>query len=237
MILTVVSYYAARTDRHLKALLGNLSDVAEQVLLVQNIDGRTETSLDEVSARFRVLSVPNRGMNIGAWNAAFRALPDYDHYVFLQDECALVDREYQDRYIAKLSTKGSGMTGESINPKWNAPWSHIIASPLNYKITDPIYGSIVDRVSFYLNCLNRWGIDPGPKATHLRALAWGFTNECLRMIDGFPVGGSKEECIAAEIAVSRNAVARGFGVSQVGVMPFECFSHAEWRHDGWSKVS
>jgi hypothetical protein len=174
-------------------------------------------------------------MNIGAWDAAYRVFPDYDYYVFLQDECVLIDPLYQEKYISKLSTRSMGMTGECINPKWNSTWDLMRQSPLNYPIKSSSGEVITDRISNYLHYFRRWGIDPGETGSHLRSLTWGFTSECLRAINGFPIGLNKEQCIAAEIGVSRKVASLGFEFGPVSDSPFACFRHQEWRADGFAK--
>jgi hypothetical protein len=235
-VLTVISHYRARSRADLEALLASLLGAKRSILVVENDDresgdGRL-TSINSVPTLIR----KNLGMNIGAWDSAYRAFPNFDHYIFLQDECVLVEPNYETRYITKLSLSGHGMTGESINPKWVLSWSALMHSPLNYPIVNEFDGNSTDRVTYYLNCLRGWGIDAGSTAAHLRALAWGFTNECLRAINGFPIGRNKEECIAAEIAVSRKVVELGFDFSQIDKNHFACFGHREWRSDGYSKV-
>lgn len=240
-VLTVISHYAARPDDCLQSLFARLSELAGNILVVVNSDEQENAQLRELKSasngRFiGVLMVPNRGMNIGAWDAAYRAFPDFGYYVFLQDECLLLDPAYEARYKAALGTAGVGMVGETINPKWDFTWEVMRKSPLNYQFPDAISQKPIDRVSFYLACMEKWRIDPGPTARHLRALVWGFSRQCLRTIDGFPIGVTKEECIAAEIGVSRKVVSADYQLLQIGLKPFDCFGHVEWRSDGVAKI-
>jgi hypothetical protein len=64
----------------------------------------------------------NSGMNIGAWDCAWRALDDYEGYLFLQDECQLVRDGWLDAFAAGASAPGIGMLGETVNTRW-APGS------------------------------------------------------------------------------------------------------------------
>jgi hypothetical protein len=81
-----------------------------------------------------------------------------------------------------------------------------------------------------------WGINPGVTGRHLRSLVWGFSNESLSRLGGFPIGSTKEECIASEIAVSKKIEQLGLSVTQISDTPFTFFKHEEWRADGTSKI-
>ncbi len=235
-ILTVISYYKHRSREYLDNLMAALVPIADHLLVVINDDEARTANFLVKDERLIVLSRPNIGMNIGAWDAGYRSFPDFDQYIFLQDECILVDPNYQERYSTVLRDNRVGMTGDSLNQKWSFTWQVMQYSPLNYDIVLGDQKTRTSRVSFYLECMKRWGINPGATASHLRGLSWGFKNDCLRLLEGFPIGRTKEECIAAEIAVSRKVAASGFVFCQINNDPFSCFAHQEWRRDGYSKI-
>jgi len=84
--------------------------------------------------------------------------------------------------------------------------------------------------------MKKWKIDPGTNGRHLRSLVWAFNRGALALIKGFPTGLHKEECIAAEIAVSKNIEQHGLLVTQVAERPFTFIHHVEWQKDGYKKI-
>lgn len=232
--LVVISHYAGRQLDCLRDLISQVSVLTKNILIVINDDKKLEEHKDFYNG-FPVIIRPNIGMNIGAWNAAFEHYPDYMFYIFLQDECLLVRPDFLDAYRRELSLSGVGMTGESINYKWDLPWQRMLVSPLNYLTTIFSHGKRLTRVEYYLSLLSAWKIHPGSTGKHLRALVWGFNQSALRQLNGFPLGESKEECIASEIAVSKKIEALGLQVTQISDIPFFYFKHQEWRADGVSK--
>ena len=84
--------------------------------------------------------------------------------------------------------------------------------------------------------MKKWGIKPGLTGLHLRSLVWGFKREVLEELFPFPIGKTKEECIASEIAVSKKVEQLGLKVTQIHKKPFKYISHVEWKLDGSSKV-
>jgi hypothetical protein len=233
-VLVVISHYAGRQLDALNELISQISVITKNILIVINSDLNSGEHKDFYNG-FPVIIRPNTGMNIGAWNSAFENYPDYKFYIFLQDECSVVRPDFLDAYKKELSLSGVGMTGESINFKWDISWQRMLQSPLNY-LTDFFYdGHRLSRVEYYLRLLGAWKIHPGSTGRHLRALVWGFNQSSLRQLNGFPLGSSKEECIASEIAVSKKIEELGFRVTQISSVPFCYFKHQEWRADGVSK--
>ena len=233
-LLVVVSYYSARTSLYLKKLLSDIAYCHQNLLLVINKDNCSAESLSFVDGHHALVR-PNIGMNIGAWDAAYKHFPQYGYYIFIQDECQLVRGDFVSVYKNELEKNDIGMTGESINYKWNHSWNEMLRSPLNYPINPSLATGSSSRVEYYLERMKSWNIDPGSNGRHLRSLVWGFKGKTLSRLNGFPVGFSKEECIASEIAVSKKVEQLGLRVTQVGQNPFSCFKHEEWRADGFSK--
>lgn len=233
--LIVISHYAKRDDYFLKKLLLEISQVTRKILVVINSDFVNCVS-EEFYLGYPALVRPNLGMNIGGWDAAFHRYSNYEHYIFLQDECSLLRYDFLEVYKRKLSDPNVGMVGESINFKWDRSWRDMFLSPLNYS-TEIVLGSRkISRVENYLNTLHAWKIDPGFGGRHLRALVWGIKGETLFRIKGFPIGETKEQCIASEIAVSKKIEQLGLRVDQISETPFTYFKHDEWRSDGVSKI-
>ena len=234
--LIIVSYFDLRPKKQLNNLVNQLKNLNAPILLSINSNETKHITLFKDS-KINILKRPNIGMNIGAWNDAFFALPDFDYYHFLQDECVIEDENFIEVYNSLLNEKNVGMVGESINPKWSKDCQYLISSPLNYMDDDHIISGIrIPRVAFYLSMLKKWNINPGKNATHLRSLIWSFKNETVRKIQGFPIGINKGVCIASEIALSKKIEALGLQIKQVGSAPFKYIYHTEWNRDGFSKL-
>ena len=235
--LLVISHYNSRPKNLLKKLIESTENLKIDRLIVINDDHVKKNNLTKKSANLFFLSRPNIGMNIGGWNDAFFTLSNYEFYVFIQDECLILDDGFIYFYKDLLNEKGIGMIGESMNPKWNESWEILLNSPLNSIDNDHLENGLpLPRVAFYLSMLKKWSINPSENASHLRSLIWGFKNNVLQQINGFPVGSSKGECIAAEIGVSKKIEAIGLQIQQVKKDPFSFIYHTEWNKNGYSKL-
>ena len=235
--LLVISHYNSRPKNLLKKLIKSTENLKIDRLIVINDDLVENNNFKKESTNLFFLNRPNIGMNIGGWNDAFFTLPNYEYYVFIQDECLILDYNFIHFYKDLLNEKSIGMIGESMNPKWNQSWEALLNGPLNVIDNEHLDNGLpVPRVTFYLSMLKKWGINPSYNASHLRSLIWGFKNNVLQQINGFPVGSDKGECIAAEIGVSKKIEAIGLQIQQVKKNPFSFIYHTEWRKDGYSKL-
>ena len=239
-ILIVISYYAKRSKIYLESLLSQFSNIGYDVAIVINDDNMSKVEIINTNSynfNYKIVCIkrPNIGMNIGAWNEGYNFFPNYEYYIFLQDECRVIQKNFTEKYISELTKENIGMIGESINIKWNHSWSKMNLSPLNYNIKLEKENKSIRRVDYYLDCFKKWKISEGKNAKHLRSLIWAFSNKTLKEINGFPIGYNKEECIAAEIAVSKKVEGIGLKISQVRDTPFYFIEHIEWAKDGVSK--
>ena len=234
--LIVISHYDLRPKIILQELVNSLSGCECDIVVVVNNDDLNSLRYDIFCPGVTCINRPNSGMNIGAWGCAFHEFPGYEYYIFLQDECIVKDYLFIDAYLSRLSDASVGMIGESINSKWDMDWNSISRSMLNYNVGMDNFGNKVTRVEFYLYMIKKWGVEPGLTGRHLRALIWALRGEVLSKIKNFPVGAWKEECIAAEIAVSKSIEQLGLRVEQVDADPFKYIQHSEWRSDGYSKL-
>ena len=235
--LLVISHYNSRPKNLLKKLIKSTENLKIDRLICINDDLVENNNFKKESTNLFFLNRPNIGMNIGGWNDAFFTLPNYEYYVFIQDECVILNDNFIHFYKDQLNEKDIGMIGESMNPKWNQSWETLLNSPLNSIDNDHLENGLpVPRVAFYLSMLKKWKINPSNNASHLRSLIWGFKNNVLQQINGFPVGSNKGECIAAEIGVSKKIEAIGLQIQQVKKDPFSFIYHTEWRKDGYSKL-
>ena len=234
-LLITISHYNKRDKINLINLINSLTNEKCDLFIVINDDN---CKVEQLGYFYNVqtLTRPNTGMNIGSWNAAYLNNKDYDFYLFLQDECKILEKSFIACYINELSKKEVGMTGESINNKWDNKWDFLANSRINYVVGYDMHKKPVYRVQYYFNLLKTWLIQPGENGRHLRSLIWGFKKETLNKISSFPIGKTKEECIVAEIAVSKKVEQIGLKVTQVHTKPFKYISHIEWKLDGTSKI-
>lgn len=233
-LLIVISYYSGRSDSHLKKLLEDVSKINQNIVVVINSD----ECVYEVTGLFngyKSITRPNIGMNIGAWDSGYKHYPKFKYYIFLQDECVMTNADFISAYASKLEIQGIGMIGESINYKWDKSWLEMMKSPLNYPVNIFQDGKILSRVEYYLGLMRAWNVNPGVNGRHLRALVWCFSGDVLHRMGGFPIGKTKEECIASEIAISKKVEQLGLKVLQIAEEPFKYFRHDEWRKDGTQK--
>ena len=233
----IISYYSAREPDSLIRLLNELSQYQKNILVSINHDENFH--LKNLSLNVPHIFNQNVGMNIGAWHHGYKHDTSDDLYVFLQDECFLKNHDFLNAAIKKFESDCTlAMLGETINRKWAQSWNTLSRSPLNSLENDHyVDGHVSTRVQCYVNAMQGWNINPGDTGEHLRSLVWMLPGKVMRQLEGFPIGGNRGECIAAEIAVSRKIVSLGYKFDQIAPMPFSYFGHCEWRSDGASKLT
>ncbi len=234
-ILITISHYNKRDQLNLFNLTNKLKKQDADLFIVINDDSCQNETLGTFND-IKSLTRPNSGMNIGSWNASYLNNRSYDFYIFLQDECKIIDDSFLSNYVNELSKKDVGMTGESINMKWNTTWEAISKSSLNYLVGHDINKKPIYRVQYYLHLLKKWSIRSGKTGRHLRSLIWAFNKATLDKVSAFPIGTTKEECIASEIAVSKKVEQLYLKVTQIDEKPFKYISHIEWKLDGSTKL-
>ena len=259
--LVVISNWAERGTRMLTELSRQLTHsrpgAAYHLCVVSNVDVKwpapqmedwhqfLENELHRACAQspfmpeaVHVILRLNTGMNIGAWDAGWRHHPDFENYLFLQDEVRLVQENWLSAYVdvgEALCHTGHSLflIGESWNSKWDKAWPELHRGALN--TYSPGHPPDERRVDYYLRCMSQWNINPGHSGGHLRSLIWFSNLATLQKIGGFPVGNSYGECIAAEIAVNRSVIEQGGILKSIGDLPFQVFAHPEWSSNGASK--
>jgi hypothetical protein len=242
MDLVIISNYESRGLANAITLL---REIRESRSGVSRFDICLAINSDRISGEHQLSSEDgiwritrnNSGMNIGAWDCAWRALDDYEGYLFLQDECRLARDGWLDAFTTGASAPGIGLLGESANTRWAREWRELLESPLNAYAPEHYIDDVpARRVECYLHYMKRHNIDPGQDGGHLRSLVWFLKRDVLERINGFPCGRNRGECIGAEIAVSRKIVQSGLRFQQISTLPFTYFWHEEWRRDGSSKA-
>lgn len=235
-LFVIISHYAARDKAALQSLVRQIR--AQGLLCAVAInDDLAEGVSEEVLFGVPAVRGPNRGMNLGAWQLGFHHFKGHEAYLFLQDECEIRSQDFAQHYVSLLADPTVGLAGESINLKWDRSWNDVAASPLNYPLFNAQGQPVIDRVSFYLACFKHWDIQPGTSARHLRSLVWGLRAETMNLIGGFPIGLNKEECIAAEIGVSKKVESTGLRVVQSAENPFNYIGHREWSANVQHKIA
>jgi len=234
--LIVVSYYDRRGIDPLRRLFATMREFAPglpcDVRLVVNRDTRGYLDLGVSWPGLTVLERENRGMNIGAWDCGWRALPAYDSYLFLQDECHVLRPAWLSAFASRANLAGVGLVGEYFNDKWRLPWDRLKALWAGHAMKDHrIRGKAANRVDVYLDFFRRHGLATGTNGGHMRSLVWYAKRRVLESIGGFPIGSNYGECIAAEIATSKQIEALGLEVVQVADEPFSYIGHSEWVRD------
>jgi len=234
--LVAISFYDRRPMAPLLRLLDSLDEFSagaeyQRVICINStgMESLPSAIVDRVDG---VLERENLGMNIGAWDAAYRQWPGRPAYVFLQDECYAVRDGWMSQALAAVQEPSVGLAGESFNAAWDQTWDELRNGPGKNSLPEHfVDGATANRVDVYLHHMRHYGIDPGASGRHLRSLAWAARGEVLASIGGFPQGGNYGECIAAEIGVSRAIEARGLALRSIGPSPFHVFRHVEWNQD------
>jgi hypothetical protein len=173
-----------------------------------------------------VLYRENVGYNIGAWDFGWRTGPEFEYYVFLQDECLILRKNWVHHYVKKAAARRTGLVGENLH--WCMPWDAVgeLLAGLVAK-----YGNDSEGVSlpFLLEFYRRHGIEPGPTSAHVQSLVWCARRGVLEAIDGFLIGQTKAEAVAIEIGTSKKVEALGLRVVQADFFPFRYVLHPQWQ--------
>jgi len=234
--LVVISHYDRRPVEPLVDLIDSMqrhaAGAAHQCVVMTN---KTHASTLPACVTSRIdahASRPNLGMNIGAWDAAWRRWQDRPVYLFLQDDCVIARPGWLRAVLDRLSEPGVGLVGESLNKAWDKPWPVLRDAQGRDVLPEHMLdGRPANRVDVYLAALQRYGIEPGATARHLRSLVWGARGDVLRRLDGFAQGSDYGTCIASEIGTSRAVEALGLALAEIGPTPFHYIRHRDWNQD------
>jgi hypothetical protein len=233
--LVVISFYEPRPLSYLEELVYALSHTPagaefDIVLIVNRTTSRDLKFPFPIDAIKAIVNRPNRGMNIGAWDHGWRKFPEYSGYLFVQDECELKSKFWLKPFVEAARMRGAGLIGESWNSGWDRPWAAMRLAVDGQNMPEHhLRGSPANRVDVYLEYMSRHGVDPGQKAGHLRSLVWFAHRNTLVTMNGFLHGTNYGECIASEIAATKQIESLGLSAMQVDVQPFRYFGHREWR--------
>jgi hypothetical protein len=172
----------------------------------------------------------NVGLNIGAWEYGWRQSPAYDAYVFLQEECLILRKNWLRAYLKK-SRRGRGrIVGEYMITVWKPwkEWGEAVAQSLA-ALPEELRERLDNwQVPFIMDDFARHGVEPQATPTHVQALVICTTRAVLEAIGGFLIGQDYRESVASELAFSQKAMALGYPIEQVSPLPFEYIIHPQY---------
>ncbi len=181
----------------------------------------------------RIFVRENTGYNLGAWNHAWRQLPEYDRFLFLQDECAVKRTGWLKDFLRRFdSTPACGLVGEHLIRSWDRPWS-VLVEAQGREAKDPRAIQRALSARSYREILARWGIPEGPTARHLTTVVHFTSRSILEEVGGYNLGQTYQEAIAAEIGFSRKIVTHGYRLVQVGRWRHSRIGHPQWDRLGF----
>jgi hypothetical protein len=197
--------------------------------LVLSANGLEYTLPSSLVPRFwKIFVRDNVGYNLGAWDHAWRHLPDHDRFLFLQDESSILKagwlRLFEQCFLA---TPNCGLVGEYIPVKYLRPWEDLVDHGSN-QFEKWNSRERVESMTFCRRQLAQWGIPEGPCARHVTSVVQYTSRRVLELVDGYIIGKTKGEAITAEIGFSRKIEARGFSLAQVGRYRHSVVSHPQW---------
>lgn len=215
--LVVISYYDQRPIETLLALLNQTSSIDAgatfDLCVVVNVENSSPTLLPKPHNTVHVIRRENRGFNVGAWQHGWKANPDYDFYLFLQDECVIRLPGWLTAFAEAARNPKVGFVGEGIDcyESWDTfdrCWP---------PIAEEIHKIVADQ-----------GITLGPRPDYVQTLIVGARRDVLELTGGFVVGDGKMRACAGEILTSVRARAHGLRNVQVAWRPFEYIRHPQW---------
>jgi len=212
-----MSYYDQRPIETLLALLDQTLSIDAaapfDLCVVVNAENVTRTRLPERHKAVEVLHRENRGYNIGAWQHGWEAKPQYEFYLFLQDECVIRRPGWLAAIANAARDPRVGFVGEGID--CYESWETFD------RCWPPIAGE-AHKIAADL------GIGLGDRPDYVQTLIVGARREVLERTGGFVVGDGKMGACAGEILTSVRARAHGLRNVQVAWRPFEYIRHPQW---------
>jgi hypothetical protein len=235
-VAVVVSTWTGHPSDYLFALTASMARYSPGAAydLFLSANGMDYSPPAKLARLFREIFVrENSGYNLGAWDHAWRRLPGYDRFLFLQDDCRVLQNKWLRDFIRCFdSTPLCGLVGENLPHWWDRPWTELSAPlSLTVKETDPDRRATLAR--FFRDRLADWGIPEGPTARHLTTVVQFTSRSILEEVDGYNLGRTYDEAIAAEVAFSRKIESRGYTLVQIGRRRHTRIAHAQWPRYGF----
>lgn len=233
--LIIISLWIERSIKPLINLLKQIDEIEAgvpfEVAIVCNTDDLNyrSFSVNLNSKSVKILPRENKGFNIGAWDYGWRNLPPYDHYLFLQDDCFIIRKQWLKAFVTKFYEDSNiGLLGESLN--WQFTWDELQQSSYNnFHRQHNLNGKRVKRVDFYRHFLASHQIDEGKTAEHLQSIILFTSRKILEEMDGFIIGNNYGEAIGSEIAISKKVQNLGYKIQSVNPNSYYHYiAHPQW---------
>lgn len=230
-VAVVVSTWSGHPSSYLFDLCASFNRYAAGMdyALVLSANGLDYALAPELRPLFNEVFIrENRGFNLGAWDHAWRLLPDYDRFLFLQDDCLVLRKDWLQKFVECFeSAPRCGLVGETLQVGWDKPWA-VLSSPqrMDRKDRDPIRRAA--WTNFIRQTLKEWGIPEGPTGRHITTVVHFTSSKVLEEVGGYNIGRTKEEAIAAEIGFSRKIEEKGYSLVQVRRRRHSVIGHRQW---------
>lgn len=239
-IAVVVSTWSGNPIDSLDRLLLTLKKYPEKLgyhmfLCANGSDYRLPAKLGD---RFQAVFIrENVGFNMGAWDHAWRRLSDYSHFLFLQDDCYIVRKNWLSDFVQLFNRRPKcGLIGENYNQGWAYPWSLLTEKGETNEDGNSKRFSreMIARAQFYRRKIEGWGIDIGEHAGHVTTVVHFTSSEVLRKVDGYNIANGYQEAIASEIGFSKKVEALGYEILQIGNRKHSRIAHPQWPSNRFS---
>ncbi len=169
----------------------------------------------------------NIGFNLGAWDYAWRNLPGYDHFLFLQDDCFIRQRNWLKCYVDYYNTtQHVGLVGEHSNKSWAHPWAAMMTNSQG-----EFTAKKATRAQQFYAALKYYGIDPGEYATHITTVVQFVSRKVLEAVNGYQIAEEYNLAIAAEIGFSKKVESIGCSIHQISRYRHQLIGHPQWPSD------
>lgn len=230
--LVVISHYNRWPVDQLVALLDQTVTVPAgmpfDTCIVVNQAEPEQLVLPERHRHVPVLHRENTGYNIGAWDLGWRSNPQYECYLFLQEECQIVRPNWLAALHRVAMRPSVGVVGESMH------WHGLTWERLGWIYRDAPFAEQVDgkTVSYPVGVragLTAAGLPEGRTGAHLQSLVLCMRRSVLEAIGGFTIGRTYGEAVLAEVSVSKRVEALGLQAREVGPGSFRYILHPQWR--------
>lgn len=237
-IAVVVSAWEGHPVSFLRRLIASMKhfDAGMPYDLVLSVNGPGFTVPGDLRGVFHhILLRENIGFNLGAWDHAWRRLPEYDHYLFLQDDCFVRRKNWLRQFARRFAAEQDcGLVGERFSSGWNHPWEELLGCDSGKQTVSEDKRR---RAALYLQWLQEWGIPAGDTAAHLTTVVQFTSRRILEEVDGYPIRDAYQEAIAAEIGFSRKIVAAGYCLRQLKRWRHSYIGHPQWPSESlWKKI-
>lgn len=215
--LVVISHYDQRPIEPLISLLDQIAEIDAganyDLVVIVNAMSKELLKLPERHADLKILYRENQGFNIGAWQHGWLAAPNYDFYLFLQDECEIRRPNWLGASKRAAKPPKVGFVGECMN--------HISS----WEVFEREYPEIFKEC---VSIAARNSFDIADNPDHLQMLSIGAERAALEKTGGFIEANTKVRAMAGEVLTSVRARMLGFRVRQTAWRPFEYIGHPQW---------